>query len=52
MISEQPRLIFLHCWANDDAMKLAQGLRAALDKTRHVPVCPLRSESDRSVIKI
>ena len=33
MLTEQPRLIFLHFWANDDAMKLAQGLRAALDKT-------------------
>jgi hypothetical protein len=27
----QPRLFFLHFWANDDAKKLAQGLRAALD---------------------
>ena len=33
MLSEQPRLIFLHFWANDDALKLAQGLRDALDKT-------------------
>src|SRR5262245_29996027 len=33
MLSEQPRLIFLHFWANDDAAKLARGLRAALDKT-------------------
>src|SRR5215831_1894387 len=33
MLSEQPRLIFMHFWANDDAMKLARGLRAALDKT-------------------
>jgi hypothetical protein len=33
MLSEQPRLIFLHFWANDDALKLARGLRAALDKT-------------------
>ena len=31
--SEQPRLFFLHFWANDDALKLARGLRAALDKT-------------------
>ena len=30
MIDEQPRLFFLHFWAHDDAMKLAQGLRAAL----------------------
>lgn len=33
MIDEQPRLFFLHFWANDDALKLARGLRAALDKT-------------------
>src|SRR6266403_5287640 len=33
MLTEQPRLIFLHFWANDDAIKLARGLRAALDKT-------------------
>ncbi|MEA2863919.1 MAG: hypothetical protein QOC84_1875 [Bradyrhizobium sp.] len=29
----KPRLFFLHFWANDDALKLARGLRAALDKT-------------------
>jgi hypothetical protein len=33
MLDEQPRLFFLHFWANDDAIKLARGLRAALDKT-------------------
>jgi hypothetical protein len=33
MLTEQPKLIFLHFWANDDALKLARGLRAALDKT-------------------
>jgi hypothetical protein len=33
MLDEQPRLFFLHFWANDDASKLARGLRAALDKT-------------------
>jgi biotin operon repressor len=32
MLDEQPRLFFLHFWANDDAVKLAKGLRAALDK--------------------
>jgi len=36
MLTEQPRLIFLHFWANDDALKLAKGLRAALDKTASV----------------
>ncbi|MHC2817258.1 hypothetical protein ACVMBY_000818 [Bradyrhizobium huanghuaihaiense] len=33
MLDEQPRLFFMHFWANDDAVKLANGLRAALDKT-------------------
>jgi hypothetical protein len=33
MLDEQPRLYFMHFWANDDALKLAKGLRAALDKT-------------------
>jgi hypothetical protein len=33
MLDETPRLIFMHFWANDDAVKLAEGLRAALDKT-------------------
>lgn len=33
MLTEQPRLIFMHFWANDDALKLARALRAALDKT-------------------
>jgi hypothetical protein len=32
MLDEQPRLFFLHFWANDDALKLAKGLRAALEK--------------------
>jgi hypothetical protein len=34
MLDEQPRLFFLHFWANDDALKLARGLRAALNKAR------------------
>ena len=33
MLDEQPRLFFCHFWANDDALKLAKGLRAALEKT-------------------
>ncbi len=33
MLDEQPRLFFLHFWANDDAVKLAKGLRVAIDKT-------------------
>ena len=34
MIVENPRLFFMHFWANDDVPKLARGLRAALDRTR------------------
>jgi Domain of Unknown Function (DUF1259) len=36
MLEEQPRLFFMHFWANDDALKLAKGLRAALDQTNSV----------------
>ena len=32
MLNEEPRLFFMHLWANDDAAKLATGIRAALDK--------------------
>jgi biotin operon repressor len=32
MLDEQPRLFFVHFWANDDAVKLAKGLQAALEK--------------------
>jgi hypothetical protein len=34
MIGEEPRLFFMHFWANDDVGKLARGLKAALDRTR------------------
>ena len=34
MLDEQPRLFFMHFWANDDAQKLTDGLKAALDKTK------------------
>ena len=33
MLMEEPRLFFMHFWGNDDAVKLARGLRAALDRT-------------------
>ena len=33
MLKEEPRLLFMHFWAVDDAEKLAKGLRAALDVT-------------------
>jgi Domain of Unknown Function (DUF1259) len=32
MLAEQPRLFFMHFWANDEAIKLAKGLRTALDQ--------------------
>ncbi len=31
MIEDSPHLFFMHFWANDDAQKLAQSLRGALD---------------------
>jgi len=34
MLEEEPRLFFMHFWANDDAQKLAKGLRAALDRVK------------------
>ena len=33
MLNDQPHLYFIHFWANDDAVKLAHGLRAAIDVT-------------------
>jgi len=33
MLMEEPRLFFMHFWANEDAVKLAKGLKAALDLT-------------------
>jgi hypothetical protein len=33
MLEEQPRLFFMHFWANGDVGTLARGLRAALDRT-------------------
>jgi hypothetical protein len=34
MLDEQPRLFFMHFWANDDTQKLADGLKAALAKVK------------------
>lgn len=34
LLGEEPRLYFMHFWANDDAVKLARGLRAALSQMR------------------
>jgi hypothetical protein len=33
MLGDEPHLYYMHFWANDDAVKLAHGLRAALDAT-------------------
>jgi len=33
-LDEEPRLFYMHFWANNDAVTLAQGLRAALDETK------------------
>ncbi|MGB8609161.1 DUF1259 domain-containing protein [Bradyrhizobium sp.] len=33
MLDEQPRMFFIHFWADDDAVKLARAVRTALDKT-------------------
>jgi hypothetical protein len=33
MLTEEPRLFFMHFWANDDAVKLARSLRVALSRT-------------------
>lgn len=34
MLDEEPRLFFMHFWANADAVTLARGLRAALELTK------------------
>jgi hypothetical protein len=34
MLDDQPRTFYVHFWAVDDAVKLAGGLRAALDKVK------------------
>ena len=34
MLNDEPRLFFMHFWANDDAQKLAKGRRAALDRVK------------------
>ena len=40
LLTEEPRLFFMHFWANDDAVKLARGLHSALDKTNSKPMAP------------
>ena len=36
MLDDEPRAFFIHFWANDNAVKLAKGLRAGLDAV-HAP---------------
>ena len=45
MLNDQPRLFFMHFWANDDATALARGLRAALDQTHTAPPGRVSGES-------
>jgi Domain of Unknown Function (DUF1259) len=33
MLDEQPRMFFIHFWANDEALKLARNVRTALETT-------------------
>jgi len=35
-LMDMPRLFYMHFWANDDPVKLAQGLKAALSQTNSV----------------
>jgi len=32
MLNETPRLLFMHFWGEGDELKVARGLRAALDQ--------------------
>jgi hypothetical protein len=34
MLKDEPRLFFMHFWANDDTGKLARGLAAALEHVK------------------
>jgi len=34
MLADEPRLFFMHFWANEDTAKVAKGLRAALDQVK------------------
>jgi hypothetical protein len=37
LLADQPHVLFMHFWADDDAMVIARGLRAALDATAMAP---------------
>jgi hypothetical protein len=36
-LGDEPRLFYMHFWANDDPVALARGLRAAVDQTNSAP---------------
>jgi uncharacterized protein DUF1259 len=40
MLTDEPRLLFMHFWANDDALRLARALRMALEQTKSKPAAP------------
>lgn len=40
LLTDQPHVMFMHFWGDDDALKLARGLRAALDATAMAPAKP------------
>jgi Domain of Unknown Function (DUF1259) len=37
MLMDEPRTFFIHFWANDDAVRLAHGIRTALETTKIAP---------------
>ena len=37
LLMDQPHVLFMHFWGDNEAMKLARGLRAALDATAMAP---------------
>jgi hypothetical protein len=37
MLADEPRVFFIHFWANDDADRLANGIRVALEQTKVAP---------------
>jgi hypothetical protein len=42
LMMDQPHVLFMHFWGNDDVTKLARGLRAALDATAMAPKRPAK----------
>jgi hypothetical protein len=47
-LGEEPRLCFMHFWANDDALALARTLHAALQQTPIEARLPLGSLTSRA----